>query len=82
MHPLRLRDFFRPRNRVKNPFGGRPHHRHVQEKLQTLDIWAGPLSDVRTRLLEGAQVGAMLLVACLTFSTMDQRTRTTTFLLV
>ncbi|CAM9204031.1 unnamed protein product, partial [Ectocarpus fasciculatus] len=30
--------------------------RHVQEKLRPLDIWAGPLSDVRTRLLEGAQV--------------------------
>ncbi|CAM9178225.1 unnamed protein product, partial [Hapterophycus canaliculatus] len=30
--------------------------RHVQEKLQPLDIWAGPLSDVRTKLLEGAQV--------------------------
>lgn len=28
----------------------------MQEKLQPLDIWAGPLSDVRTRLLEGAEV--------------------------
>lgn len=47
------------------PFRDQSHHRHVQEKLRTLDIWAGPLSDVRTRLLEGAQVGRAPCGRCL-----------------
>lgn len=31
-------------------------YRHVRARLESLDIWDGPLCDVRTRLLEGAQV--------------------------
>ncbi|CAM9563710.1 unnamed protein product, partial [Sphacelaria rigidula] len=30
--------------------------RNMRERLQGLDIWEGPLCDIRTRLLEGAQV--------------------------